>query len=95
MIHSERVHKYWKKCYKHLKQTNEVLDSHIMEADQSVPHRDNTNYKQIVDEVNDIFETLTNIQSAMNKIVIKIKETERTVRGLNKVEEILHRYNNL
>lgn len=95
VIYSERAHKYSKRCHKHYKQITDILDAHIMDKDQTVPDRDNTSYKQIISEVNEIFDTLTNIQSAMDKIVIKIKETEKTVRGLNKVEEIIHRYNNL
>jgi len=93
VILNERVHDSWKKCNKHLKQIHERKDKQIMESDQAVPNRDYNCYKEIVDSVNELFETLSNIQNAMDKIVIKIKQTERQVRQINRTQEITHRFN--
>jgi ribosomal protein S20 len=93
VILNERVQESLKKCHKHLRQIDERTEKQIMDSDQAVPNKDYDCYKEIVDSVNELFGTLSNIQNAMDKIVIKIKQTERQVRQLNRAHEITHRYN--
>jgi hypothetical protein len=64
-------------------------------TDQQVPELAEEKYEDIIKELTDIHEQIQIIHLQVEKLIIKTKETDKKLSNINKVEQIVRRYDSL